>query len=123
MQRLFAITLVFVCAACSPAPPPTATTPTTTKPAAAMPFAIEKLVDSYDGVVDEVVFIDGYVYVSVADRWCVSLKKRVAVGDHVDVKAFGHADNFHSQKLDRDFASLWFAIVTVTETQQQGEKT
>lgn len=125
MLRSMVTLALLAAAACAPSPPPLPDQ--APKRASALPFAIDKLAASFTGTVDDVVFVDGYVYVSVAlptneHRWCVSLKKRVVRGDTVDVKAFGRADQFHSKKLDRDFASLWFAVLTVT-TQQPGEST
>lgn len=110
--------------------PTTAPKEKTTK--GAIPFVLDHVSDHFDGVVADVVFVDGYVYAAVdvapsaetERRWIVSLKKPIAVGDRVSVNAFGKKDGFHSKKLDREFASLWFVVVTVTEQQQeqQGEK-
>ena len=91
-----------------------------------MPFSIDAVFDAFAGVVVDVEFVDGYVYAAVDDghavRWCVSLHKPLRVGDAVDVRAFGNKHDFHSNKLGRTFAELWFVVVTPrTEPLPQGE--
>ena len=115
MRTAAALVFAFALAGCSSGAP--------AAPAAGggMPFHIDRLLETFDGVAADVVQVPSYTYIAVTTdagdvRWAVSLKKDVAVGARVHVKSFGTAHEFHSKALDRTFAKLWFSVVT----QQQG---
>jgi hypothetical protein len=84
-----------------------------------MPFAIDRLTEQFGGRAQEVIQVNGYTYVRVAapsgERWVVSLKKHVAAGDTLSVRAIGSAQQFHSRQLQRSFDVLWFGILSVDE--------
>lgn len=114
MLKLFAaITLALLVAACD-APVATASAPPSA--ARAMPFAIERLTETFSGTAQEVLKVSGYTYVAVDTgagvRWAVTLQKDIDEGAPVHVRAFGKKSAFESKKLGRTFDELWFAIVT-----------
>jgi opacity protein-like surface antigen len=80
------------------------------------PFHIDRVVESFDGTVDEVIAVSAYTYfrVDVAGekRWVVSLKKPFTAGQRVHVTSFGRQKDFASPKLHRTFNELYFAVVT-----------
>lgn len=98
--------------ACAGEPSPVASK----QEASGMPFAIEKLTESFEGNASEVLRVSGYTYVAVDTgagvRWAVSLSKEIDEGAHVRVRAFGKKEAFESKKLGRTFDELWFAIIT-----------
>jgi type IV secretory pathway VirB2 component (pilin) len=87
---------------------------------AGFPFHIDRIVESFDGTVDEAIAVSGYTYfhVDVAggsdheQRWVASLKKPFVAGQRVHVTSFGRQQEFASPKLHRTFNDLYFAVVT-----------
>ncbi len=99
---------------------------------ARMPFAIERLTESFEGTAREVLQVSGYTYVAVDTgaaggvRWTVALHKDIDEGARVRVRAFGMKEAFESKKLGRTFDELWFALITpvpvpVTGTEETNE--
>src|SRR5690349_18415039 len=78
---------------------------------AAMPFALDKTRSSFSGTVREVLAAGSYTYARIDDRWVVTLKKPLRVGERVHVTGFGQKDSFHSARLSRTFDHLVFAVV------------
>ncbi len=67
----------------------------------------------FTGTVREVLFAGSYVYVEVEleggeMRWVVGTDDPPRVGERVEVSAYGERRDFHSRRLDRDFARLLF---------------
>lgn len=67
----------------------------------------------FTGSVREVLFAGSYVYVEVEleggeTRWVVGTDDPPRVGERVEVSAYGERRDFHSRRLDRDFARLLF---------------
>lgn len=94
--------------------------------AKAPPFAGEANVKvmTFEGTVAEALPAGGYLYLKVAsesgagpasDRWIATLAKPIAVGDRVRVRSFAERAPFASRRLDREFASVLFAVVTSTD--------
>jgi hypothetical protein len=81
----------------------------------ALPFALGSAPPAFRGQVQELLPAGGYLYLRVADRWVATIKKPIAVGDQVDVKPIGLADNFNSKTLRRTFSPLVFGIVSNTK--------
>ena len=70
----------------------------------------------FEGRVVERLDAGSYVYLRVsragaADTWVVALRSRASIGDRVRIDAVGRAEGFHSKRLGRDFAELFFAAV------------
>lgn len=110
-------TAVVACSSSSSSSSPSPSPARAPQSTAHMPFAIERLTDSFEGAAQEVLQVSGYTYVAVDTgagvRWAVSLHKEIDEGAHVRVIAFGKKQAFESKKLGRTFDELWFAIVTL----------
>jgi hypothetical protein len=94
----------------------TMTSAPSVSPRQGMPFAIDRLTESFSGTAQEVLRVSGYTYVAVDTgsgvRWAVSLQRDIDEGARVSVRAFGKKHAFESKKLGRTFDELWFAIIT-----------
>jgi hypothetical protein len=70
---------------------------------------------TWTGVVEERLDAGSYTYLAVRDqaalRWVAVMGEGEAPGSNVLVHALGVRTDFHSARLDRDFAELVFATV------------
>jgi hypothetical protein len=116
-RTLFAISLAVASVAAFAAEAnPAAHATSSSTGGAVFPFHIDRVVESVDGTVTEVIAVSSYTYfhVDVAgeERWVVSLKKPFVAGQRVHVTSFGRQKDFASPKLHRTFPDLYFAVVT-----------
>jgi hypothetical protein len=109
-MRFLTLSLVLAVAACSTPNTPERAEKTTKK--SVIPFKLDPGGDAFSGPVTDVLPAGSYTYLRVNDTWVVSLKKELAVGDVVNVKPFGVAEQFESKKLGRSFDVLHFSVVT-----------
>ena len=121
MKHVLALVVVLL-AACGGGRAPSAGAASTGAAGPGMPFALERLVESFAGRAVEVLQVSGYTYLAVEIapddvRWVVSLQKQIDEGAPVRVRAFGKKSDFSSKKLGRTFAVLWFGIVNQGEEQ------
>lgn len=72
----------------------------------------------WSGVVTERIDGGGYGYLRVGEpgRWVVGLDRGLDVGDRVDVRPVGVAEDFESRRTGRRFETLWFAVVQSSNT-------
>ena len=77
-------------------------------------LSIERFTERHteQAVVAEVLDAGSYQYLRLTDdRWLATLHGDHTVGQAVTVVGIGQAEDFHSERLGRDFTVLTFAVV------------